>query len=65
MKRSRDAGKTWSERLPTPGNWQTSKEVRTIRRVIGPEGKKRLIMWSGLYPVRPAAQNSPRPDEVP
>jgi hypothetical protein len=52
MKRSTDAGKTWSERLPTPESWSTSKEVPTIHRVIGPEGKKRLIMWSGLYPAR-------------
>lgn len=52
-KRSNDGGKTWSERLPTPENWATSKEVPTIHRVIDPQsGKKRLIMWSGLYPAR-------------
>ena len=33
MKRSTDAGLTWSERLPTPQNWATSKEVPTIHRV--------------------------------
>lgn len=54
MKRSTDAGKTWSERLPTPENWATSKEVPTIHRVIDPEGVKRLIMFSGLYPIRMA-----------
>ncbi len=54
MKRSTDAGKTWSERLPTPENWRTSKEVPTIHRVIDPHGTKRLIMWSGLYPARMA-----------
>jgi len=52
MKRSADAGKTWSERLPTPGSWRSSKEVPTIHRVIDPQGKERLIMWSGLYPAR-------------
>jgi len=52
MKRSTDAGLTWSERLPTPENWATSVEVPTIHRVIDPAGKKRLIMWSGLYPAR-------------
>ena len=52
MKRSTDGGKTWSERLPTPESWKTSKEVPTIHRVIGPQGTKRLILWSGLYPAR-------------
>ena len=54
MKRSDDAGLTWSERLPTPKSWETSKEVPTIYRVIDPEGIKRLIMFSGLYPIRMA-----------
>lgn len=51
-KRSRDGGKTWSRRLPTPASWATSKETPTLHRVIGPDGKKRIIMWSGLYPAR-------------
>jgi hypothetical protein len=51
-KRSTDGGRTWSDRLPTPASWATSKEVPTIHRVIGPDGTKRLIMWSGLYPAR-------------
>ena len=51
-KRSTDAGLTWSERLPTPASWATSKEVPTLHRVVGPDGKKRIIMWSGLYPAR-------------
>ena len=53
-KRSTDGGKTWSNRLPTPVSWATSKEVPTIHRVIGPAGKKRVIMFSGLYPARMA-----------
>ncbi|MCH2364775.1 MAG: glycoside hydrolase [Planctomycetes bacterium] len=52
MKRSTDAGLTWSARLKTPENWATSKEVPTLHRVIDPAGKKRLIMFSGLYPAR-------------
>jgi len=51
-KRSNDGGLTWSERLPTPASWATSKEVPTLHRVIDPQGKKRIIMWSGLYPAR-------------
>lgn len=51
-KRSTDGGRSWSDRLPTPTSWTTSKEVPTLHRVIGPEGTKRVIMWSGLYPAR-------------
>jgi hypothetical protein len=51
-KRSNDAGLTWSKRLPTPASWATSKEVPTLHRVIDPKGKRRIIMWSGLYPAR-------------
>lgn len=51
-KRSSDGGRTWSERLPTPDNWKTSKEVPTLHRVVDKSGKKRVIMWSGLYPAR-------------
>ena len=52
MKRSADGGLTWSERLPVPENWATSLEMPTIHRVVEPDGKKRLIVWSGLYPAR-------------
>jgi hypothetical protein len=53
MKRSTDGGLTWSERLPVPENWATSKETPTIHRVIDPrDGTKRLIVFSGLYPIR-------------
>ena len=51
-KRSADGGLTWSDRLPTPASWTTSKEVPTLHRVVGPNGTKRIIMWSGLYPAR-------------
>ncbi len=51
-KRSKDGGLTWSERLPTPKNWLTSREVPTLHRVTDAEGTKRIIMWSGLYPAR-------------
>lgn len=53
-KRSRDGGRTWSERLPTPESWESSKEVPTLHRMTGPDGTKRIILWSGLYPARRA-----------
>ncbi len=52
MKRSTDGGRTWSDRLPTPASWATSLEVPTLHRVVDAAGKKRLILWSGLYPAR-------------
>jgi len=53
-KRSKDGGLTWSDRLPTPASWATSKEVPTLHRVIDAAGNKRIIMFSGLYPCRMA-----------
>lgn len=54
LKRSDDGGLTWSERLPTPTSWATSKETPTIHRVVDAEGVRRLILFSGLYPIRMA-----------
>ena len=53
-KRSNDTGLTWSERLPTPKSWETSLEVPTLHRVVDANGKKRIIMFSGLHPIRMA-----------
>lgn len=52
LKKSVDEGKTWSDRLPVPESWATSKETPHIYRVIDKDGKKRLIVWSALYPAR-------------
>ncbi len=54
MKKSYDGGLTWTDRLPVPENWATSMEVPTIYPVVDRGGKKRLIMFSGLYPIRMA-----------
>src|SRR5213078_3887658 len=52
LKRSTDGGLTWSQRLPVPENWATSLETPSIHRVTDAAGKKRLIVWTGLYPAR-------------
>lgn len=54
LRRSTDGGRTWSERLPVPDNWATSRETPTIHRVVDAAGKRRLILFSGLYPIRMA-----------
>jgi hypothetical protein len=55
MKRSTDGGLTWSERLPVPESWATSQETPTLHRVVDPrDGTKRLILFSGLHPIRMA-----------
>jgi len=58
MKRSTDAGLTWSDRLPTPENWAASQETPTIHRVVDRQGRKRLILFSGLYPIRMAVSEN-------
>lgn len=50
LKRSEDGGRTWSDRLPTPESWATSKETPTLFRMGGDS----LILFSGLYPIRAA-----------
>lgn len=52
LKKSINGGLTWSDRLPTPESWKTSKETPTIYRVVDQKGKKRLILFSGLFPAR-------------
>ena len=58
MKKSSDAGLTWSERLEVPENWSTSKEVPTIHRVVDQQGVKCLILFSGKYPIRMAVSEN-------
>jgi hypothetical protein len=55
MKRSTDGGLTWSGRLPVPANWSTSLETPTIHRTVDSGGRRRLILFSGLYPARLAS----------
>ena len=54
-KRSYDGGLTWTDRLPTPASWDTSREVPTLYRMVDPQGVERIIMFSGVTnPVRRA-----------
>jgi len=57
MRRSSDGGRTWSDRLPTPASWETSLETPTLFRTIDPQGTRRLVLFSGLYPIRMAVGN--------
>lgn len=54
LKKSRDGGKTWSDRLPVPDSWNTSLETPVLYRTKGPDGQKHILMFSGLYPIRMA-----------
>jgi hypothetical protein len=54
LKKSSDGGKTWSERLEVPESWATSRETPTVYPMYDPQGTKRLILFSGLYPIRMA-----------
>ncbi|MFC1662468.1 sialidase family protein, partial [Gemmatimonadota bacterium] len=54
MKQSPDGGLTWSDRLPVPENWATSQEVPTLFRVEDRDRTRRLVLFSGLFPIRMA-----------
>lgn len=54
QKKSYDGGLSWSERMPLPESFKTSLEVPTIFRVVDKAGKKRLILFTGHYPIRTA-----------
>ena len=52
MKKSYDGGLTWSERMSLPESFVTSLEVPTIYRMKDPNGKERIILFSGSFPIR-------------
>ena len=55
MKRTRDGGKSWSERLALPASFATSLETPTLFVVHDPKDhRERVLCFSGLYPARMA-----------
>ncbi len=52
LRRSDDAGRTWSPRLEVPDNWLTATNCPTIHRVTGPDGVERLILFEGNGDMR-------------
>lgn len=52
MKRSDDAGVTWSKRLDVPESFSTSLECPTIYKLKDKEGTERLFIFTGKYPLR-------------
>lgn len=48
LKKSTDEGKTWSERLPVPESWKTSREVPTLYETEDSRGKRRILIFSGI-----------------
>lgn len=52
LQRSGDGGLTWSEPLPVPESWLTSQETPTMHRLVDRDGKARLVLFSGRWPIR-------------
>ena len=50
MKRSDDGGKTWSDLLPVPENWKTTRNCPALYRLTDPAGVTRLFVFAGQGP---------------
>ncbi|MEN3940725.1 FAD-dependent oxidoreductase [Prosthecobacter sp. SYSU 5D2] len=50
MKRSDDGGLTWSELLPVPENWATTRNCPALYRLTDPQGVSRLFVYAGQGP---------------
>ncbi len=50
MKRSDDGGKTWSDLLPAPENWKTTRNCPALYRLTDPQGVTRLFVFAGQGP---------------
>ena len=47
LKRSDDGGRTWSDLLPVPKSWPTTRNCPTIYRLKDPQGTERLVVYAG------------------
>ncbi len=54
LRRSDDAGLTWSEPLDTPTNWKDSTNCPALYRLVGPKGTARLFVFEGRERMRQA-----------
>lgn len=54
LQKSGDGGRTWSAPLPVPASWATSQETPTLHRLVDRDGVARLVLFSGLRPIRMA-----------
>ena len=52
LKKSTDAGLTWSDRLPIPDNWKTANNCPCIHHLAGPDGVERLLVLEGNGDMR-------------
>ena len=52
LKRSDDAGLTWSSPLPVPDNWSTANNCPALYRFVGPDGIERLFVFEGIGKMR-------------
>ena len=50
LKRSDDGGLTWSELLPVPENWKTTRNCPMLHRLTDPQGVTRLFVFAGQGP---------------
>jgi arylsulfatase A len=55
LKRSNDAGLTWSKRLPTPRSWNSSASIPTLHRLSDSDGKRRIVLFCNSFPILLAA----------
>ena len=54
LRRSDDAGLTWSPPLDTPANWKESNNCPALYRFVGPDGVERLFVFEGHGRMRQA-----------